>query len=268
MYSEILHAWAIAYRKAGWCVIPAYNKRPSFDWKKYQTQLPTTEETQEWFEDIPEDGQIALVTGEISGVSVIDIDCHKEGCPAKKDGECNCFPEAPESFLPHFPSSLVSKTGSGGYHVFYGYHEKLGNSVGIAHPQLDVRSDGGIIILPPSLHDRFPNEYEWQTEWGVEAIRSLPTVPTFLLSMLKEKPKADWNRIVAGMGMGARNSSAAALAGKLASTFHDDDLGAAWELLRLWNTHKNSPPMDERELASTFKSIAQAEIAKRAKYGR
>ncbi len=262
MNRELIYAWAKAYHQAGWCVLPAKNKHPLLSWKKYQKERPTNENIDEWFGDAPDDAQIALVTGKISGVTVIDIDTHKEGCAFKEQRECTCDPESTEQLALKLGSSILSVTGSGGRHVFCQY-ENVGNSVGLAHPQLDIRSDGGIIILPPSFH-KSGNHYAWDEMfmWNSNNLEYLPPFPPQLKVLLKEKPKNDWNKIVSGSGKGKRNNSAAALAGKLVRSFGTEDLEAAWDLLCLWNHYRNNPPLSDRELENTFKSIVNLEYGK------
>ena len=66
--------WALYYRKLGWCILPAHNKRPLLDsWTEYQKRHPTDEEIKNWFANPKADG-IAVVTGTISGVVILDID--------------------------------------------------------------------------------------------------------------------------------------------------------------------------------------------------
>ena len=49
-------------------------KRPLVNqWTQYQKRRPTEEEVREWFNDFPE-ANIAIVTGKISGVIVLDLD--------------------------------------------------------------------------------------------------------------------------------------------------------------------------------------------------
>lgn len=257
--NELIYAWAITYHQAGWCVLPAKNKRPLVPWKEYQHERPSLDQVQTWFSEAPEDAQIALVTGKISGVTVIDVDTHKEGCASKRKLECDCNPESPEALALEYGLSLMSITGSGGRHVFCKY-EDVGNSVGLAHPQLDIRSDGGIIILPPSAH-KSGNNYAWDpmTKWSKEAIDTAIPFPPLLKVLLKNKAKVDWDVLISGVGEGSRNDSAASLAGKLLKTFYPDHQQAAWELLWLWNAHKNKPPLSDRELHTTFNSILKSE---------
>ena len=48
-------------------------KRPLVDWQEFQERLPTETEAADWWGKWPE-ANISMVTGPISGVSVIDID--------------------------------------------------------------------------------------------------------------------------------------------------------------------------------------------------
>jgi hypothetical protein len=260
MQQEMLYAWATAYRQAGWCVLPAKNKHPILDWKPYQEKLPSLDQVQEWFSNCPEDAQIALVTGKISDVTVIDIDTHKAGCAGKKGDECTLGCQTPEYLLSDVGYSLTSRTGSGGYHVFCEYTEYAKNSVGLAHPQLDIRSDGGIIILPPSLHEN-GNEYAWwdMAPWTEENLKVLMPFPPKYKLQLIEKSKTDWLEITQGVGQGKRNDSLAALIGKLIKTFGMEDVGAAYEIAWLWNEHRCDPPQSEKDFRKTFDSIANAE---------
>ncbi|MEK6885122.1 MAG: bifunctional DNA primase/polymerase, partial [Nanoarchaeota archaeon] len=60
-----------------WVVVPCDKgkKYPNINWKEYQTRFPTQEEHNKWF---AEDCNIALVTGELSNVVVIDEDSYKK----------------------------------------------------------------------------------------------------------------------------------------------------------------------------------------------
>jgi hypothetical protein len=259
---DLVYAWATAYHQAGWCVLPAKNKHPITKWRDHQRSRPLLHEVQDMF-NTP-NLQIALITGKISNLTVVDIDTHKEGCAIKRDDPCDCNPIPVSQLAERLPSTLTSVTGSGGLHLFYQYDPSIPNSVNLAHPQLDIRSEGGVIILPPSLHYS-GNEYTWKKElpWSKEAIASLPPFPPALKKLLKDKPKNNWSQLVKGLHEGARNKSAAALTGKLLLTFSSDGrqgLEAAYELLKLWNQHKNNPPLPEAELLRTFKSVASKDL--------
>ena len=64
---------ALEYLERGWSVIPIKpkGKRPAIRWLEYQKRLPTEDEVTQWWTQW-EDYDIALVTGEVSGVVVVD----------------------------------------------------------------------------------------------------------------------------------------------------------------------------------------------------
>ena len=62
---------ALKYLNRGFSVIPikANSKEPLIGWKKYQTQRPTEDEVRGWWGKNP-DANIAIITGEVSGICV------------------------------------------------------------------------------------------------------------------------------------------------------------------------------------------------------
>lgn len=105
-----------------------------------------------------EDLNVGMATGAASGgVFVIDVDQH---------GETDGGLELSMWMAEHgrFPETASSVTGSGGTHYFF--KAPPGVSVkSAAHviPGVDVRGDGGYVVLPPSIHPN-GNRYEWDME--------------------------------------------------------------------------------------------------------
>ena len=74
---------ALQYRKWGYSVIPIKppimikgkdeGKKPWLEWKIYQSELPDEETIKAWFDKNP-DSRIALVTGKINNIVIIDTD--------------------------------------------------------------------------------------------------------------------------------------------------------------------------------------------------
>src|SRR5207244_3115082 len=60
------------------------------------------------------------------------------------------------------PDTWRACTGSGGEHIYFWHQPGMGNSVGRVGQGLDVRGDGGYVLVPPSLH-RSGCHYEWVT---------------------------------------------------------------------------------------------------------
>jgi hypothetical protein len=94
---------------------------------------------------------IGLPTGKKSGIVVLDVDVDDGGLEslAKLEGE-----GAP------LPKTARTRTGRGGIHVFFRYpgSTEIRNSAGLLGPGLDVRGEGGYVVVPPS---RTQGPYEW-----------------------------------------------------------------------------------------------------------
>jgi len=108
----------------------------------------------------------ALACGRDSNVVVIDID-QKSGGFTSIDEYENNRQAGP------LPVSLISLTGGGGRHLFFSYPQvgAVGNRVNWL-PGIDVRSDGGYVILPPGTHIS-GGRYKWKN-WDDVVITELP----------------------------------------------------------------------------------------------
>ena len=57
----------------GFPIIPVgLDKKSLIDWKEFQARLPIQEELERWFSE--EDINITVITGNISGIVVLDVD--------------------------------------------------------------------------------------------------------------------------------------------------------------------------------------------------
>jgi hypothetical protein len=66
------------------------------------------------------------------------------------------------------PETRVVHTGGGGLHFYFehpGFHTP--NSVSELGPGLDLRGDGGYVLLPPSVHAT-SRIYSWLETWDGE----------------------------------------------------------------------------------------------------
>jgi len=90
------------------------------------------------------DANVAIRTGAVSGLAVLDDDIYKGGDISLHELE--------QSYSP-LPETVLSLTGGGGEQHFFehpGTHVK--NGVETLGDGLDIRGDGGYVIAPPSLH--------------------------------------------------------------------------------------------------------------------
>jgi hypothetical protein len=132
---------ALAYAARGWAVFPCKNKKPLVKWREESTTDPN--QIQRWWKSRP-GAAIGVDCGK-SGLVVIDCDV-KNGIDGIKNWE-NL----------HYETSgcLVSRTPSGGLHYIYAdtFGGKIRNSAGKLAPGVDVRANGGYVIVPPSQID-------------------------------------------------------------------------------------------------------------------
>jgi hypothetical protein len=132
---------------------PGGGKVPAIAWKEFQTRLPTDAELVRWFSG---DDNIAIITGALSGVVVIDADSP----PALK------WCAARLSYTP-----WQTRTARG-YQFFY-HHPgvPVGNrakiDTGDGKLDLDARGDGGFVIAPGSLHAS-GHVYKFAGDWTVD----------------------------------------------------------------------------------------------------
>ena len=118
-------------------IIPvARDKRPLVKWEEFQKRRPTEEEVESWWTRWP-DANIAIVTGRISGLVVVDA-----------DGAAGL-----EWMKENLPVTGVYVQTCKGWHGYYRHPgTDIQNRVRIA-PEVDIRADGGYVVAPPSVHE-------------------------------------------------------------------------------------------------------------------
>ncbi len=130
----------------GFSIIPLEpkGKRPIIKWQEFQKRKPTKAEILEWFEH--RENNIGIVTGSISGITVLDCDSTEAEALARKMG---------------LPTTLTVKTGRG-RHFYFKYEPGTRNFQKRDDlPGIDLRSDGGYVVAPPSVH---PNGSTYEFE--------------------------------------------------------------------------------------------------------
>lgn len=140
------------------CTSPGKHPRTSRGFKEATTDPQTI---RSWWNHWP-DANIGVRTGRDSGIVVIDID--------PRHGGFDSYDELLTEV--DVPDTLTSKTGGGGRHVILRYPES-GTIRGRNNwrPGIDVKSDGGYIVAPPSNH-KSGGRYEWEN-WGSD-IANIP----------------------------------------------------------------------------------------------
>lgn len=114
---------------------------------------------------------VGLATGATSGVYVVDLD-GPEGLASWKHLASTHGLDRP---------ATVAKTGSGGWHLYYGIplDDELPNTAGRLGIKIDTRGRGGYVVAPPSNH-KSGGVYSWSQRG-----RELPPLPDVLRDLLK-----------------------------------------------------------------------------------
>lgn len=113
---------------------------------------------------------------------------------------------------------------------------------------IDIRGDGGYVVLSPSLH-KSGKHYEWL------APRGLALFDPEIFEVLNRQFSSNGNwvdELLQGVSIGNRNMSAARLSGRYFSIGLSID--EVWILMQNWNQH-NDPPLDLVELKRTVEAI-------------
>jgi hypothetical protein len=169
-------------------------KIAAISWKEGQNQAADVKQLTEWHQANP-DCNWAAITGAISGTVVVDIDSDDAMADLIKRG----LPEGPIVSTPR------------GKHLYFKYPEcPVYSRVGIL-PNVDIRAEGGYVIVPPSQLDD-GGSYEWEV--GLDEA-TLPDLPSWLMDLLS----ADETPVAANQDIPSDPTAhaAAAFAGELNS---------------------------------------------------
>ena len=162
---------ALAYARRGIPVFPCEpgGKRP-LTYNGFWDASADPRRVEAWWSRWPE-ANVGIPTGERSGLLVLDVDPGAGGPESLAALERTGGP---------LPRTARTRTGGGGMHVFFGYPagEEVRSNTGRLGPGLDVRGEGGYVVVPPS---RTQSAYEWLA-------RTSPADPTWLLECLRAQP--------------------------------------------------------------------------------
>ncbi len=183
--SELLAA-ALGYAQRGWQVFPCkpLGKQPATP-HGFKDATTDAAQIRRWWAAMPS-ANIGLRTGAASGVFVIDIDV-KGGVPGYDHWLALCKAHDWRS-TPHV---LAAGTPSGGMHSYFAQVEGIGIARGSLPAGIDVRGDGGYVLLPPSDVDapttRIINGARLPYSWLYPDATAIMSAPAWLVDMLRSK---------------------------------------------------------------------------------
>lgn len=236
---------AIEYAGKGMAVFPLKprDKKPL---TKHGVNDATTDfdTIEKWWKKNP-NANIGIACGQISGgLLVIDLDERANGVSG--------FDSLHEWESEHgeLPETARTITGKGGSHILYRVDHKENNRVDLLEG-VDVRSDGGYIVAPPSIHPN-GNRYEWEYDPEEYDIRDADETVMELLSIGKKKVDVDKFTSPEKIPDGKRNDTIYKVACSLQAKGLGD--GAILAACRAENQSKCDPPLTEEEVDKIVES--------------
>jgi hypothetical protein len=132
------------YQQLGLTPIPlqARSKKAAVPWESFQTQPPSIDVIRQWFNGkTTEDVNVGIVCGTVSGnLIVFDID---------SEAVLNQI-FTPEELSKLAKETLVCKTARG-VHIYF-LTDRTCPSIKLPEFSIDVKSHGGYVVAPPSIH--------------------------------------------------------------------------------------------------------------------
>jgi hypothetical protein len=164
---------ALTYAKRGWPVFPCTIKKKPCTSHGFYDATTEPAKIREWWQ-AHKDAAIGVPTGTKMGAWVLDVDL--------PDGPVTLA--ALEKKHGPLPTTAKQQTGSGGWQLFFKWPADClvkNNAKTKLGPGLDVRGEGGYVIMPPSFNEK--GQYKWITK-GV-----LVDAPAWLLDLVIEQEK-------------------------------------------------------------------------------
>lgn len=248
---------ALLYAQFGWAVFPVSpnSKIPFPGTHGCKDGSKKEDDVVKMFEKY-KDCNIAVSTGVYSGIIVIDID-------NKNGGSGELALEELEAKYGKLPETVEAFTPSGGRHLFFKAPVgiRISNSTNNLGKYLDVRGDGGYVLLAPSSIDG--KEYSFEVEHS-PFIFPLADIPQWLLGLVQETKRdydinlAEKDRIIKE---GARDDRLFEIA-KVARNSGLTDQASLFAYLQGVNINNCRPPLDEKSVMKIVNSILSYEDKK------
>ncbi|HEX6281376.1 MAG TPA: DNA polymerase domain-containing protein [Nitrososphaera sp.] len=158
-------SFALQYLGASLSIFPLISKSkkpaPGFKWEPFQYTLPDQDQVKSWFTGV--DNNIAIATGSISRLLAFDID----GDIAKSHAKDVIQSRIHQDTRDAISDTMWVETGGGGFHLLVRFDpgefqqdrlaaSEIKNAVlwrgKDGHSEVRLKSDGGYIVAPPSVH--------------------------------------------------------------------------------------------------------------------
>ena len=249
---------AIAYATRGFSVFPCVplGKVPATPHGCRDATKDLAQITTWWCAD--PSYNVAAATGTVSKVFVLDVDGLDAAASLRKL----------EDRYGTLPETVASITPRGSHLFFKSENGAVRNSAGAIAPGLDIRGDGGYVVLPPSIH---PSGRPYV--WSVDSADHFAEAPAWLMNLLgcgnnrncrrQAKSPEHWHfTITSTICNGARNSTLTSICGKL---LHSGltELAFLYDVMCCINIARCEEPLSESEVHIIVASVARTHMNRR-----
>ena len=166
--------WARFYRTLKWQIVPAVSpqkgkqwKRPLVEWRPLQQEIVPDLTFERWYGangDYVKEKNIGIITGNASGVVVIDLDIQRHESAA---GWWQAMQDRQQTAGEL--ETVFQKTGGGGLQYFFKIPAGWAAPTCKTSLGIDIRGQGGFAVIAPSLHESGKN-YDWVENYGPHEI--------------------------------------------------------------------------------------------------
>jgi hypothetical protein len=238
---KIIADAALRYAERGIPVFPVKGKKPLTE-HGLKDASSDANIIRSWWSRWP-DANVAIRTGIASGLFALDVDPQHDGHRSL---------EALEHTFGPLPSTLESRTGSGGRHLFFALldGQTIRNSAGKLGPGLDVRGENGYLVVPPSLHPHTGCPYTWSNK--TKPVLAPAWLIERLVEVVHDSCKAHPDAFIPS---GQRNDTLTRLAGAMRRRGCTSEVIEAALLAE--NSRRCQPPLLQREVRNIVCSVGR-----------
>ncbi len=252
--------FALGLQEEGWLVFPlrAGTKRP-LSAHGFHDGTDSTSQARRWWSEFPDAG-VAVATGRKSGLVVVDVDPRNGG------------DETLRSLITQFgelPPTRCVATGGGGQHYYFRHPGGVIPGVQSLWPGIDLKSDGGYVVAPPSRHPS-GMRYKFVPAVGPDG-ELLPVLPMpgwmheevvkakkrELAKALKPATKDEKGEAILAYPEGSRNNALTSFAGVMQRRAMS--YGAVLAALLAENEARCRPPLKEEDVVRIVDSVSRYE---------
>lgn len=244
---------ASEFRSRGWqpiCIHQPSKYPQNFAWQKFSGRALTTRDIYEMADQYDDNTRgIGILTGAYSNLIVLDID-GEEG-----------FAELEKSGI-KLPDTVTVTTGRGKHYYFKYISDPAITNRARYLNKVDIRTDGGLVVAPPTVHPSNSNGYKWVTKDCEVA-----EFPEDLLNLLKEVVKKPTTNKSTDKGTkistkaveGSRNDTLFRAGCAMQSIGFDEDV--IRKAIKLQNDALREPLSDAELEKTVFSSIFKYETS-------